>query len=170
MEENEKRFTGDGASRYFHSNSSTLMRISLPLLGAIALVAILGVGCAGPEQKFGRGLGNMTEIVRGNEMQRSFEQGNLFDGPDTGVTMGFARGFDRTLARTGLGVYEVVTFPIPPYGPIWTSYLSPRPLYPDSYHPRKWADSMTETDHYFGFSGGEIAPWFPGSRFRIFDN
>jgi putative exosortase-associated protein (TIGR04073 family) len=146
------------------------MRNSLSLLGALTLVALLGVGCAGPEQKLGRGLGNMTEIVRGNEFQRSVEQGNLFDGPDTGFSSGAVRGVSRTLARTGVGIYEVVTAPIPPYGPNWTSYLSPRPLYPDSYRPRKWTSSMLETDHYFGFSGGDVAPWFPGSHFRIFDN
>ncbi len=112
----------------------------------------------------------MTEIARGNEFQRSVEQGALFEGTDTGFLTGTVRGFDRTMARTGLGIYEVVTAPLPPYHPIWTSYLSPRPLYPDSYHPSKWADSMFDTDHSFGFSGGDVAPWFPGSRFRIFDN
>jgi putative exosortase-associated protein (TIGR04073 family) len=146
------------------------MRNSLTLLGALMLVALLGVGCAGPEQKLGRGIGNMGEIVRGNEFQRSVEQGNLFDGPDTGVTSGAVRGVSRTLARTGVGVYEVVTAPFPPYGPVWTSYLSPRPLYPDSYRPRKLTGPPLDTDHYFGFSGGDVAPWFPGSHFRIFDN
>jgi putative exosortase-associated protein (TIGR04073 family) len=146
------------------------MRKSLSLLGAIALMALLGVGCAGPEQKMGRGFGNMTEIVRGNEFQRSVEQGALLGGTDTGFMTGGVRGVDRTLARTGLGIYEVVTFPLPPYHPTWTSYLSPRPLYPDSYQPSKWAEPMFSTDHSFGFSGGDVAPWFPGSRFTIFDN
>ena len=146
------------------------MRKSLSLVCAVSLVVLVGVGCAGPEQKMGRGFSNATEIVRQNEWQRSVEQSALFDGTDTGYLTGAVRGVDRTLARTGLGIYEIVTAPIPPYHPIWTSYLSPRPLYPDSYHPHKWADTMFDTDHSFGFSGGDVAPWFPGSRFRIFDN
>ena len=148
----------------------TFMRKTLSLLGALAMVAVLGVGCAGPEQKMGRGFANMTEVIRGNEFQRSVEQSATFDGPDVGFSTGFARGVNRTLARTGVGIYEVVTAPFPPYGPVWTDYLSPKPLYPDSYRPRKWADSMFDTDYSLGFSGGDVAPWFPGSRFRIFDN
>jgi putative exosortase-associated protein (TIGR04073 family) len=146
------------------------MRNTLFLLGGLALVAALGAGCAGPEQKMGRGIGNTFEITRGGEFQRSVEQDSLFGGTDTAFTTGFVQGFDKTLARTGVGLYEVVTFPLPPYHPVCTDYLSPRPLYPDSYHPRKWADPMFDADQYLGFSGGDVAPWFPGSRFRIFDN
>ena len=146
------------------------MRKTLFLLGCLALLPLLGVGCAGPEQKMGRGLANMTEIVRGNEFSRSVEQDALFSGTDVGVTTGVVHGFDRTIARTGVGIYEVVTFPLPPYGPVWTKYLSPRPLYPDSYHPRKWSDSIFDNDRMVGFSGGDVAPWFPGSKFRVFDN
>ncbi|MDB6068295.1 MAG: hypothetical protein JWR26_4503 [Pedosphaera sp.] len=146
------------------------MRITLSLLGSLALTAMLGVGCAGPESKMGRGINNMTEIVRASEFQRSVEQAGLFQGPDAGITSGVVRGVDRTLARTGVGIYEVITFPFPPYHPVCTGYLSPRPLYPDSYRPRKWADSIFDTDAATGFSGGDVAPWFPGSHFRIFDN
>ena len=146
------------------------MRKSLSFLVALALVALLGVGCAGPERKMGRGFGNMTEIARGGEFGHGVEQGGIIDGPDTGVMTGAVQGFNKTMARTGLGIYEIVTFPLPPYHPIWTHYLSPNPGYPDSYHPSKWADSTFDTDHQFGFSGGDVAPWFPGSRFRIFDN
>jgi putative exosortase-associated protein (TIGR04073 family) len=146
------------------------MRNTVFLLGAFALVAILGSGCAGPEQKMGRGIGNTTEIVRGGEFQRGMEQGSLFNGPDSGFASGMVQGFDKTLARTGVGLYEIVTFPLPPYRPVCTDYLSPRPEHPDSYAPRKWSEPFLDTDHYIGFSGGDIAPWFPGSHFRIFDN
>jgi putative exosortase-associated protein (TIGR04073 family) len=146
------------------------MRNTLCLLGSLTLVVIMGVGCAGPEEKFGRGLGNMTEFARGGEFERSTEQAGIFQGTDVGVASGMVTGFDRTLARTGLGIYEVVTFPIPPYGPVWTDYLSPKPQYPDSFHPRKWSDATFDTDRQIGFSGGDVAPWFPGSRFRVFDN
>ncbi len=115
-------------------------------------------------------MSNLTEPFRGGEMERSLEQGGMFEGPDVGVATGFVRGMNRTLARTGVGIYEVVTAPIPPYGPVCTDYLSPRPMYPDSYRPNKWAEPFNDTDHYFGFSGGQVAPWFPGSHFTIFDN
>jgi putative exosortase-associated protein (TIGR04073 family) len=146
------------------------MRKTLSLLGALALTAMLGVGCAGPEQKLGRGFSNMGEIIRGNEFERAVEQEGIFDGTDNGLATGFVKGFNKTMARTGVGIYEVVTAPFPPYDPVFTDYLSPRPLHPDSHRSRKWADSMFDTDAYMGFSGGTVAPWFPGSKFRIFDN
>ncbi len=146
------------------------MRNTISLLASSVLMTLLVAGCAGPEQKAGRGFSNMTEIVRGGEMNRSVEQGGIFEGPDTGAATGYARGFDRTLARTGVGIYEVITFPFPPYGPIWTDYLSPRPLYPDSYHPTHSEGTMYDDDYSLGFSGGAIWPWIPGNRFRVFDN
>jgi putative exosortase-associated protein (TIGR04073 family) len=146
------------------------MRKTLSLLASLSLVAVWGAGCAGPEQKMGRGFSNMYEIVRGGEMERSIEQTTLFDGPDAGMTLGVVRGFNRTMARTGIGLYEVFTAPIPPYDPIHTRYLTPSPVYPDSYHPGHVADSIFATDRSDGFSGGDVAPFIPGSRFRIFDN
>ena len=146
------------------------MRNTFSLLGSFALLTLLVAGCASQEQKFGRGIGNMTEFARMGEMQRSVEQAGIFEGPDTGMATGVVRGLNRSLARTGVGIYEVITAPFPPYGPVWTSYLSPRPLYPDSFHPTHWAEPAFDTDYSLGFSGGDVAPWFPGSRFRIFDN
>ena len=46
---------------------------------------------------------NSAEVVRMGEMRRSVEQTALFDGPEIGYTTGFVRGFNRTLARTGVG-------------------------------------------------------------------
>jgi putative exosortase-associated protein (TIGR04073 family) len=146
------------------------MRNILFLLGSVAMTALLGVGCTGPEQKLGRGMANAGEIVRLNEMNRSVEQNGIFSGTDVGITTGLVQGFDRTLARTGLGIYEVLTFPLPPYHPIWTSYLAPKPEYPDGFAPRKWDEPVFYTDYSLGFSGGDIAPWIPDSHFRVFDN
>ncbi len=145
------------------------MRNTFPLLAVAALAGLLATGCAGPEQKFGRGMGNVYEIVRAGEFRRSVEQTALFDGPEAGYTVGFIRGVNRTLARTGVGLYEVVTAPIPPYGPVFTDYLAPEPVYPDNYKPGLVEDSMFATDTELGFSGGDVAPFVPGSRFRIFD-
>src|SRR3974390_286516 len=111
------------------------MRNSSSLLGAVLLAGLLAAGCAGPEKKLGRGLNNVFEVVRFGEMRRTVQQTALFDSPDTAYTTGVVRGFDRSVARIGLGVYEVVTFPIPSYDPIWTSYLTPQPAYPDNFKP-----------------------------------
>jgi putative exosortase-associated protein (TIGR04073 family) len=144
------------------------MRKTVSLLALLAAVA-LGSGCANVERKMGRGIANTMEILRGGEFRRTMEQTALFDSPDDAYSLGFVRGVNRTLARTGLGVYEIVTAPIPPYDPIFTNYLAPGPVYPDNYKPALLADSMFDNDTYFGYTGGDITPLMPGSRFRIFD-
>ena len=146
------------------------MRNVMPLLALAGLAALFTSGCAGPEQKLGRGMSNTIEITRLGEMRRSIEQTAVFESPSAGYTVGAVRGLNRTLARTGLGIYEIVTWPLPPYHPIWTSYLSPGPVYPESYKPGLISGSTLDTDTYTGFSGGDVAPFIPGSRFRMFDN
>jgi putative exosortase-associated protein (TIGR04073 family) len=146
------------------------MRNVIFLLAIGALTAWFTSGCAGPEQKLGRGTSNFYEGVRLGEMRRSIEQTAVFDSTDAAFTTGFVRGFDRSMARTGIGLYEVLTFPIPPYHPIATKYLTPEPAYPDNYKPGLPSDPLFDTDTYVGFSGGAVAPFFPGSRFSVFDN
>ncbi len=145
------------------------MRKTLPLLAVVALAGLMATGCANTERKFGRGISNMMEPIRLGELRRSMEQAALFDGPDAGYSTGFFRGLNRTLARTGVGVYEVVTAPLPPYDPVLTTYLAPGPVYPDSYHPGLVEDSTFSTDTNLGYSGGDIMPFIPGNRFSIFD-
>ena len=140
----------------------------LPLLLCATLVSLF-TGCANMERKFGRGMANTFEIVRGGEFRRTMEQSALFDGPDYAYSTGFVRGINRTLSRTGIGVYEMVTAPIPPYDPVFTDRFAPGPVYPDNYTPGLMADSMFETDSHIGFTGGDVAPFIPGSRFRIRD-
>ena len=99
------------------------------------------------------------------------EQTALFGGPDISHTSGFLHGFNRSLARTAVGVYELATFPIPngpanDYGPI---YLPENPVYPASFRPGMIADQTYSPDVYVGFSGGDVAPFIPGSRFKVFD-
>jgi putative exosortase-associated protein (TIGR04073 family) len=146
------------------------MRNAISILTVGALAVLFTSGCAGPEQKLGRGMSNFYEGVRLGEMRRSIEQTGVFDSTDAAYTTGFVRGFDRSMARTGIGFYEILTFPIPPYHPIATKYLSPGPAYPDSYKPGLPDDPLFNTDTYVGFSGGDVAPFFPGSRFSVFDN
>jgi len=146
------------------------MRTPLSLLSLVLTLTILSAGCAGPEQKLGRGFDNLFEIVRGGETRRTVEQTAITDGPNVAYTTGFVKGMNRRIARTLLGAYEIVTFPIPSYDPIFTHYLAPNPVYPDSYTPGLIEDETFATDTSLGFSGGDVAPMIPGSRFRIFDN
>ena len=151
------------------------MRSKLPLVGVTATVALLAAGCAGPEQKMGRGLNNLTEFARMGEINRSVEQTFLWDGPSAAYTTGFIRGFNRSLVRTVVGAYEVVTAPIPSYDPILRPGgpilhdASVGPAYADSYKPHMISSTTFEPDAAIGFSGGDIMPFSPGSRFRIFD-
>lgn len=150
-------------------------------LSLIAVSSLLA-GCAnpeGPEQKLGRGLNNLVEFARMGQLQRSMEQAAIFDSPGYGsTTTGVIHGINRSFARTGAGLYEVLTFPIPngfngDYRPIFYGeglLRSPDPVYPDSYKPDWIAETMLQPDTSLGFAGGDVAPYLPGSRFRIFDN
>lgn len=146
-----------------------MRKLIFPL--AAMAVLVFAVGCTGPEHKLGRGLSNTYEIVRWGELRRSVELNAVEPLPGNGC-YGFIHGFDRSIARTGIGVAEVVTFPIPTpdYQPMFTKYFAPDPVYPMSYKPGTFADTLFNTDTYTGFSGGDIAPFVPGSRFSIFTN
>lgn len=144
--------------------------MQLRTIGAIAAAAFMLTGCAGPERKFGRGLNNVTEFARMGEIRRSMEQTALWDGTDQAYTTGFFRGFNRSLVRTGVGIYEILTFPIPDvkdtYDPI---FLPENPVYPDASRPNFVSDPSWSADSALGFGGGDVAPHIPGSKFRIFD-
>ncbi len=143
---------------------------SISILGSVVLLAVLATGCAGTEKKLGRGMNNIYEPIRLAEMRRSIEQTSYENPATANYNTGVIRGLNRTLARTGVGIYEIITAPFPPYDPVFTDYLSPNPQYPDSYKPGIFEDSIFDTDTSVGYSGGEVAPFIPGSRFRVFDN
>ena len=145
------------------------MQKTFAFLITVAALTVLTVGCAGPERKLGRGVANIFEPVRMGEMRRSVEQTGVFYSPNEAYTRGVIEGFNRTLVRTGLGVYEIATFPIPSYDPILTDYLAPNPVYPANYKPAVVSTTTFETGVNVGFSGGSIAPWIPGNRFYIFE-
>jgi putative exosortase-associated protein (TIGR04073 family) len=145
------------------------MRNTFSFLAVAVIAGTLATGCANVERKFGRGMSNTFEIVRMGDFRRTMEQTALFEGPEYAQSTGFVKGLNKSLARTGIGIYEIITAPFPPYDPVCTDYLSPGPVYPDNYAPGIIADSMFATDSYIGFSGGDVAPFIPGSRFRIFD-
>lgn len=137
-----------------------------------AVVALLAAGCAGPERKLGRGIVNVTEFSRMGEIRRSMEQSAVFQNPEVAYSTGFIHGMNRSVARTFVGVYEIITFPIPDHGrhdysPV---YYPEGAVYPENYRPRPLADSIFQSDAALGFGAGDIAPMIPGSRFRIFDH
>jgi putative exosortase-associated protein (TIGR04073 family) len=132
--------------------------------------AVVLTGCSGPEHKLARGLDNTMELVRWGDLRQSFEQSAVFSSPDVSYSYGMIHGIDSSIKRAGLGVFEVATFPIPSYQPILTDYVPAHPQYPASYKPGLVSDSVFDTDTYTGYSGGEVAPLLPGSRFKIFDN
>ena len=168
------------------------MRKSYSMLAAVIAVASLAVGCAGPEQKLGRGIRNATEFARLGEFRRSVEQTGIWESPNRAYTDGVIRGFNRSVARTAVGVWEIVTFPIPttsegtydailtPKSPLYPDItvknytypwgglaLTEDPIYPESYAPGLPSNSVWDTDTYLGFSTGDVAPMIPGSRFSI---
>jgi putative exosortase-associated protein (TIGR04073 family) len=146
------------------------MRKIFLLAGALAVTALMVSGCAGPEQKLGRGLNNINEVTRGGEFQRAVEQDSLLLGSDAGMTTGIVQGIDHTAERVGMGLYEIVTFPIPPYQPVMTKYVKPKAAYPDAKVPGNYSIPETDADQYLGFTGNEIGFWFPGSRWTMFNN
>lgn len=146
------------------------MRNVMSFLALTVLVVVFTSGCTGPEQKLGRGMRNTWEAVRLGDMRRSIEQTSVFESPADGYTTGLISGLDHSIVRTGVGVYEMVTFPIPPYHPVLTRYIAPEPVSPESYKPGLMSSELFDTDTYTGFSGGDVAPFIPGSRFKVFNN
>lgn len=159
-----------GASGTLRLRTISVMIKRFSILGGIAVVATLMTGCTGPENKLGRGINNFYEPVRLAEWRRSVEQTSFAMPEERNYNTGVIKGFNKTMARAGVGLYEIITFPFPPYDPVFTDYLAPTPQYPDSYRPGVISDSVFATDTDIGFGGGDIAPFLPGSRFRIFDN
>jgi putative exosortase-associated protein (TIGR04073 family) len=138
-------------------------------LAAIAL-AVMVVGCAGPEQKLGRGMRNATEVVRLGELRRSMEQTAIWESPERSYTTGLIQGVNQTVKRTAVGLYEIVTFPVPDHGlgDYSPAMVSDEVVYPDNFTPNLLSDSTYATDTALGFSGGDALP-IVGSRFRVFD-
>jgi putative exosortase-associated protein (TIGR04073 family) len=144
------------------------MTKTLSLLGAVMVLALLATGCAGPEKKLGRGFNNVAEVIRWGDLRRSREYAGIWQGQAGANGVGLAGGLGRSLTRIGVGVYEVATFPIPSYKPMFPGYISPDPVYPESYTPGLPDDPLFQTDVNLGFSGGDLVPIIPGSRFAIF--
>jgi len=141
------------------------MRIGLKQLTLLVGVAAMAAGCASAERKLGRGINNLTEPIRMGELGRAYEQAYLWDGPDASLGSGIVRGINRTIGRTAVGAFEVLTFPIPS-----DPYFKPElPVYADSYKPGILDSSTVRTDTALGFDSTDVAPFISGSRFKIFE-
>lgn len=85
---------------------------------------------ASPADKLGRGI---TNAVTGwMELPKHMVMGTFACGvtPLEGLTVGIFRGVGRAVERTGVGLYETATFPIPNYTPLlYPEYISLEPAY-----------------------------------------
>jgi hypothetical protein len=146
------------------------MRRTIPLLALLVAVGALASGCANTQKKLALGITNVGEVIRWGDMRRSMEQNAVFStSPSSGAyALGRTQGFSKSLARIGIGAFQVVTCPID-WEPGCTTYVAKYPVYPDSYTPGLVEDALYGTDTNLGFSGGDVMPAMPGSRFRIFD-
>jgi hypothetical protein len=146
------------------------MRNVTSLLALTALGALFTAGCAGPEQRLGSGFNNVTEFARLGEMRAGVEESAVFD---SNYATGLIHGFNQSVHRTVAGAYQIVTFPA---GDLLTDssfdkkYVPQDTAYPDSYRPGLISETTFQTDTYFGFSGGDVMPYVPGSRFTVFPN
>lgn len=79
---------------------------------AAGLAAAAGTAHAqDPIHKMGRGL---TNVLTGwIEVPKQISDGAQAENPVTGVGRGLMRGGGLTVLRTGIGLFETVTFPLP---------------------------------------------------------
>ena len=64
----------------------------------------------GPTRKLGRGFGNLLLAV--TDWQQTIAVTNDTEG-NSALPYGFIKGAGRFFARTGVGLYEILTFPVP---------------------------------------------------------
>ena len=153
------------------SSTENRMRNVIPFLAIAALAAVFTSGCAGPEQKLGRGMSDTLEITRMGELRRSVEQTTVFDSPSAGYTAGIDPRFGSS--RWSARRWACMRWPLSRcrrISPCSPATSSPAPFIPESYKPGRMSEGLFDTDTYMGFSGGDVAPFIPGSRFKVFDN
>ncbi|MBM3846805.1 MAG: exosortase system-associated protein, TIGR04073 family [Verrucomicrobia bacterium] len=165
------------------------MTNKLTVIATLATAAFFITGCAGPEQKLGRGIRNATEFARLGDVQRSIEHTALWDSPSQTYTTGVIRGLNRSLARTAYGVYDIVTFPFPGYEAKYTpkGYIAPdhsvattkypygglrlpeNPTGPTGAPTGLPSDPIMDSSGELGLGGGPVGRSIPGNRFNVFN-
>lgn len=68
-------------------------------------------GCGDCLQKLGRGFANCLTFIM--EIPQQISDVNKASGPLAGFTWGIVKGVGMAGLRAGVGIYEVVTFPLP---------------------------------------------------------
>ena len=81
------------------------------LVFLLAVIFVMPGYCDDPTQKLGRGIANMLTFPV--EMLLQTSRVNNTDGPVAGATWGVLKGLSMTVVRLAVGVYEVLTFPVP---------------------------------------------------------
>ncbi len=98
------------------------------MIRRLALTVTLAAGVLGispaawaqdPIHKMGRGMVNV--LTGWLELPKQIQLGTQASNPITGLAMGLMKGAGMTLLRSGVGLYETVTFPIP----LPTGFASP---------------------------------------------
>lgn len=149
------------------ASNTTLMPSLKPLFVLLAVSGVsLLTGCSSMEQKLGRGISNAYEPIRMGEIRRSYEQTYLADGAMAANTTGVVHGVARTLQRTVVGVFDIVTFPIPTDPLIKPEY----PVLPDSQSQAPIGSFGVGSDQYLGFQDSAVLPFSPGSEFSVSTN
>lgn len=84
---------------------------SIVLVMAFVVTIVSPVSAQTPAAKLGRGLVNTLTGLW--EWPVDILKTTKAEGPAKGLTIGFARGLATGLYRTLVGVYEVISFPVP---------------------------------------------------------
>ncbi len=138
---------------------------SASFLAAVGAVSLL-TGCTSMEQKLGRGISNVMEPLRGGELTRSTEQTYLADGPIAARSYGVVHGVARTIQRTAVGAFDIVTFPIPTDPLITPS----EPVYPDSVKPQMAGNMGVFSSRHVGIDNGAVLPGLGTAMFDPLEN
>ncbi len=86
-------------------------RILIIILGICSLTLARPVWAQDPIHKAGRGLANL--LTGWIELPKELDMGRRQENPLTGIAGGLFKGVTLGLLRTGVGVYEILTFPVP---------------------------------------------------------
>lgn len=85
--------------------------VAAPLAAARADIQAPPGADQSPTRKLSRGVANLTLGI--TEVPVTIAQTNEYEGNAAAWTLGVIKGFGRAFARTGVGFYEVVTWPFP---------------------------------------------------------
>ncbi len=100
-------------------NNVWKMVLVLFVISLIIGMAAPGFAAENAGSKLRRGLANFATgwVEIPIAMDKSIKESNIV----FGIVVGAVKGTVKGIARTAAGVFDVVTFPVPPYGKTWIS-------------------------------------------------